>query len=199
VDGSLDLILHDATTGTSINLALLGVTDQSGAMAGLTVVRSERLILETQLQFWITDSGNGQPDMTEGELLIETQGEDEEAFSYRGHTSDVGGPYGLLETTVTSDATGVAYRTFALEDPFPLILLAPIAGVVAGGIWLWRRHKHGDATGIQTIQGAIKDAQLANKPVNVRHESISTITLPFGVRVEAKNILEVKTGEHPAA
>jgi hypothetical protein len=195
VDGSLELIYHDESTGTSINLTSLQSSNQACVLAGVTVSRSAGLVLSTRLDLTIVDD-SGLQDLsatTDGSFDVETAG-DEETFSYSGRQLDVGGPYALLDATVTAATTGAAYRTLALEDPFPFIVLLPVAGVVAGGVWLWRRHKGQDKAVIETIQDSVRTAQKDGKPYKIKQQAESVIRFPFGARVESKSSVELEVG-----
>jgi hypothetical protein len=195
---SLDVVVHDREFGATLNLSLRSLSTRGISMAGVVLADSGRVLLSSSLDIgWRSAPG----DVALGDDGVFTAGLDGalEEFQYRLRSNELESSFTLTSADIAVRRTGIQYKAFALDDPIPLLVLAPIAGAVVGMAWLWQRHAKQDKSAGATIKDLVEKAGKDNRKVDFSYETESEVTMPGGFKVKAKSKFEARTGEAPAA
>jgi hypothetical protein len=195
----LNIVVQADAFDSTLNLSLLRTTERSIQMAGVLVAAQGDLLLSSLLDVSSDEGLEGVLIDSHGVFTAVSDGE-QENFQYALDPvviTEWAHRFTLWHGSITDDIQGIRYQSFALEDPFPLIIL-PIAGAVAGVSWLWRRHAKQDKSAGETIKDSVELAKTEGRSVHIVQESDSEVSVA-GLRFKAKSKFEVDIGERPAA
>jgi hypothetical protein len=191
----LNVVVQADAFGSTLNLSLLRTTEQSIQMAGVLVAAQGDLLLSSSLEV-SSDAGlEGVLIDNHGVFTAVSDGE-QENFEYTLEPlviTTTTNQFTLWHGSITDTARDVRYQSFALEDPFPLLIL-PIVGAVVGVSWLWQRHANQDKSAGQVIKDTVEQARVEDRPVRVVQESDSEVSF-FGIRFKARSKFEADIGE----
>jgi hypothetical protein len=191
----LNIVVADHEFGSTLNLSLLHTTDRSVQMAGVLVAARGDLLLSSLLE--VSGDAPFGDNYFEDDGVFEALSDGEsEIFRYEFGSQETASPFTLWHASIISETTRLRYQSFALEDPFPLIIL-PIAGAVVGVQWLWRRHAKQDQSAGQMMKDSVDQARAEGRSTRLVQESESEVSF-MGLKYKAKSKFQADIGERPA-